>query len=146
MQDPVGAFLTIPNAFKQCTIPLLTIDSVISASLMKNFPTPQLMRKEMDMAVKIFIKRKVPENSARGIIQLFRRLRRMAMEQEGYISGETLRNFQDPEIYLVISSWQSAENWQKWFESPERKEVQGKIDTLLGGKTEYEIFQYGLGK
>jgi len=42
MQDPVGAFLTIPNAFKQCTIPLLTIDSVISAGLIKNSPNPQL--------------------------------------------------------------------------------------------------------
>jgi len=45
MQDPVGAFLTIPNAFKSAaadTISLLTIDSVISAGLVKNSPTPQL--------------------------------------------------------------------------------------------------------
>ena len=66
----------------------------------------------------------------------------MALEQEGYISGETLRSLHDPEIYLVISSWQSIDNWKKWLESPERKEVQDKIDLLLGGKTEYDIFHY----
>ena len=94
------------------------------------------------MVVKVFIKRRVPENRARGIIPLFRKLRSMALEQEGYISGETLRNLHDPEVYLVISSWQSVDNWEKWLESPERKEVQDKIDLLLGGKTEYDIFHY----
>ena len=94
------------------------------------------------MAVKVFIKRRVPENRARGIIPLFRKLRSMALEQEGYISGETLRSLQDPEVYLVISSWQSFNNWKKWLESPVRKEVQDKIDLLLGGKTEYDIFHY----
>jgi len=49
IQDPVGAFLTIPNAFKSAaadTIPLLTIDSVISSfcGLMKNYPTPEIIK------------------------------------------------------------------------------------------------------
>lgn len=67
----------------------------------------------------------------------------MTLEQEGYISGETLRSLDDPEVYLVISSWRSSNDWEKWLESPEKKEIQGKIDILLGGKTEYDIFHYG---
>lgn len=96
----------------------------------------------MIMAVKVFIKRRVPDGRSRGLIPLLRKIRSMALEQEGYISGETLRNFHDPEIYLVLSSWQSFNDWKKWFESRERKEIQGKIDVLLGGETEYDIFHY----
>ena len=99
-------------------------------------------RKEDNMAVRIFIRRRVPETRINGIIQLFRRLRRKALEQEGYISGETLRSLKDSEIYIVISSWQTLEDWTRWSESPERKEIQGKIDDLLGGQTEYDIFHY----
>jgi len=50
--DPVGAFLTIPNSFKSAaadTITLLTIDSVISVGLMKNSPTPQLLKDKKEL-------------------------------------------------------------------------------------------------
>ena len=76
------------------------------------------------MAVRVFIRRRVPETRVNGIIQLFRRLRRKALDQEGYISGETIRSLKDPEIYIVISSWQTPEDWTRWTESPERKEIQ----------------------
>ena len=92
------------------------------------------------MAVRVFIRRRVPETRIGGIIQLFRRLRRNALEQEGYISGETIRNIDDPEIYIVISTWKTLKDWKRWSESPLRKEIQGKIDDLLGGQTNYDIF------
>ncbi|RLB78881.1 MAG: antibiotic biosynthesis monooxygenase, partial [Deltaproteobacteria bacterium] len=63
--------------------------------------------------------------------------------QPGYISGETLRNIDDPEEYLVISTWQSLEDWQRWAKSEQRAEVQNKIDNLLGQKTEYSSYLYG---
>ncbi|MFP4393355.1 MAG: antibiotic biosynthesis monooxygenase family protein [Desulfohalobiaceae bacterium] len=94
--------------------------------------------------VKAFIKRKVPRDKAREMIPLFRKMRAMAMEQPGYISGETLKNYNDPEEYMVISAWQSAEDWQSWLESKERQEIQGQIDELLGSKTEYSLYAPGV--
>ena len=96
------------------------------------------------MAVKVLIKRKVPANKVREMIPLFKQMRVMANEQSGYISGETLKRLDSRDDFLVISMWQSAEDWEKWRNSPERKSVQEKIDTLLGGKTEYEIYFYGI--
>lgn len=95
------------------------------------------------MAVKVLIKRTVPVNKAKDLIPLFRKIRTFAVNQPGYISGETLRNLDSPEQFLVISTWQSSDDWKKWLASEERKEIQDKIDSLLGGKTEYEIFHYG---
>lgn len=95
------------------------------------------------MAVKVFIKRKVPGDAARKMIPLFREMRVQANTQPGYISGETLRNLESPDEFLVISTWETSDDWKNWLESKARKEVQDKIDALLGGKTEFEIFHYG---
>ncbi|MBI5064449.1 MAG: antibiotic biosynthesis monooxygenase [Desulfatitalea sp.] len=98
------------------------------------------------MAVKALIKRSIPASKAREMIPLFRQMRALAMNMDGYISGETLRNLNNSEEFLVISSWQSSEEWVKWLKSPERQKIQSRIDELLGGQTQYEIYHYGFSE
>ncbi|MDX1708087.1 MAG: antibiotic biosynthesis monooxygenase family protein [Desulfobacterales bacterium] len=98
------------------------------------------------MAVKILIRRKVPEDKARKMIPLFREMRSMANQQPGYITGETMRNLEKPDEFLVISTWETSADWKRWVQSNERQQIQGQIDSLLGGTTEYEIFHYGFAE
>ena len=98
------------------------------------------------MAVKILIKRNVPEDKARKMIPLFREMRSMANQQPGYITGETMRNLEKPDEFMVISTWETSEDWKRWVQSSERQKIQDQIDALLGGKTEYEIFHYGFAE
>jgi len=95
------------------------------------------------MAVKILIKRRLPLDKAQYIAAIFRQLRMIALEQEGYISSETLRSMENPQEFLVISTWRSFEDWQKWFNSSQRKELHAKVDMLLEGGTTYEAYRYG---
>ena len=95
------------------------------------------------MAVKILIKRRLPMEKAQYIVSIFREIRMLAIEQEGYISSETLRSVENPQEFLVISTWQSLEHWQKWFNSSQRKELHSKVDSLLEGGTTYEVYEYG---
>lgn len=94
------------------------------------------------MSVKIIINRKVSKEKEKGLRPLLIQLRALATAQPGYISGETLRNVDRPEEYLVISTWQSVDNWKTWASSKERSEIQEKIDALLGTKTEYSLYLY----
>jgi heme-degrading monooxygenase HmoA len=98
------------------------------------------------MAVKIFIRRTVPQDKAKMMIPLFRQMRASAATQSGYITGETLRSMDNPEEFMVISTWQSSEDWNKWLKSDDRNKVQSRIDELLGGETHYEIFHYGFSE
>jgi len=98
------------------------------------------------MAVKVLIKRSISRDKAKDIVPLFKQLRILAMNQPGYISGETLKKLDSPDEFLVISTWQSSQDWEKWQLSEGRAEIQAKMDSLLGGKTEYEIFHYGFGE
>ena len=95
------------------------------------------------MAVKIIIKRSIPPDKADELLPLFQKLRSVAMAQPGYISGETLQNVDTPGEMVVISTWQTVDDWQRWVNHKERLKIQGEIDMLLGIKTEYNVYQYG---
>lgn len=97
------------------------------------------------MAVKILIKRRLPADKEKAdpIVAIFRRLRMLAIEQEGYISSETLRSRETPHEFLVISTWRSWEDWQRWFTSSQRRELHAKVDPLLEGGTTYEAYEFG---
>jgi len=95
------------------------------------------------MAVKIIIRRRIPKAKEAQVLPLLLELRSKAINLPGYISGETLRNANDPEDSLVISTWRSVESWKTWEESKERREIQSRIDALLGGKPEHGVYFYG---
>ncbi len=92
------------------------------------------------MAVKIIIKRRVPESIAAQLKPLLIKLRNLAMIQPGYITGETLKRIDRPGQNLVISTWNSKDEWRQWAANAERAAVQAQVDALLGESTEYEIY------
>lgn len=94
------------------------------------------------MTVKIIIKRLVPESKEATLRPLLKKLRNLAMDQPGYVTGETFKRIDRPGESLVISTWQSMDDWRKWLLSEERSETQEKIDYLLGEKTAYEIYSF----
>ena len=96
------------------------------------------------MSIKVLITRTVPQEKARDMLNLFKEMRSLATGQDGYISGETLKSSDRLDVFLVISTWASANDWENWLKNKERQEIQSKIDALLGGKTSYEMFHYGL--
>ena len=92
------------------------------------------------MAVKIIIRRNVPEIHVNEMMPLLRQMRNLCINQPGYISGETLKSLDNPEEFMVISTWQSVEDWKRWASSSQRVEVQSQIDLLIGDETEYGIY------
>ena len=66
------------------------------------------------MSIKIIIKRKVPNKKIAALIPLLNELRKLAMDEKGYISGETLKRVDSPGESLVISTWESIDAWRAW--------------------------------
>lgn len=93
------------------------------------------------MAVKILIKRKVAKELSPQLDTLLRKMRALTLTQKGYISGETFSQLDAPGVSMVISTWQSMDDWRAWTLSKERVELQEEIDKLLGEPTKYEIFE-----
>ncbi|OHB33015.1 MAG: hypothetical protein A2X84_05525 [Desulfuromonadaceae bacterium GWC2_58_13] len=95
------------------------------------------------MSVKIIIVRRVPKELENEIRPLLLQMRAVANAQVGYISGETLINYDDPQEHVVISTWKSLENWNQWLRNEKRIELQGQVDRILGHETLYQIYYNG---
>jgi heme-degrading monooxygenase HmoA len=96
------------------------------------------------MAVKIFIKRQIKENKVDDAYKLLNKIRANAMNQPGYISGETLVNHYDHRSITVISTWQSIDDWISWEESDERSGNEAELERLLEEPTKFEIYDLGM--
>jgi len=95
------------------------------------------------MQAKILIKRKFNQGKKREIIALLRELRAMALQQPGYISGETLSAVDHPQTLMVIGTWQDMESWHNWRENNTRKTLEQMLTTYQDGSTEYQEFTLG---
>ncbi len=93
------------------------------------------------MAVHVVIKRKFRMNRPDKILPLLNELNQRAQVQPGYVSTNTLQSTEDLGDYLVVSVWETIEDWNNWFRNPERKEIQDQVDSLIGERTFYEVFQ-----
>ena len=95
------------------------------------------------MHAKIIIKRKFVQNKSKEIIALLRELRTGALNQPGYVSGETLTSIDDPLVLVVISTWQDLESWYKWKENNIRKTLERMLETYQEESTDYQEFIVG---
>ena len=93
--------------------------------------------------IRVHIRRHATEENQRALMQGINQLRAAIVGQPGYVSSETLKRITPPGEILVVSKWQSDFYWNQWYESPERKAIQDRIDDLLSAQTQYEIYEYG---
>ncbi|BDD89053.1 antibiotic biosynthesis monooxygenase family protein [Desulfofustis limnaeus] len=93
------------------------------------------------MAVKILITRKGIQNNIIELTVLLKKLRSLTLNQPGYIYGETLRRLDQPDECVVVSTWRSREDWENWFNNPQRQSIQTEIDLLLGEPTSYAVYE-----
>jgi len=96
---------------------------------------------EDEMSVHVMSIRKFQIEETENLISLLAELSSCSKEQPGHISRETLRSLDNPGEYLVRGEWETVEYWDKWLRSKERRDIQGKIDSLIGEKTFFEVFE-----
>ena len=95
------------------------------------------------MIAKIIIKRRFVNEHRPQILSLLNKVRTVAMEQPGYISGETLMQKDFPENMAVIATWQSMKDWLAWKESKERKNYEAMLEIYQTRPTQYEEYHLG---
>ena len=96
------------------------------------------------MAVRVFIKRYVKKGETEAALELLKEVRSQALNQPGYISGETLVNHYDPCNIVVVSTWQSIDDWIRWQESDERSAKEDQLEGLQEASANFEIYDLGL--
>jgi len=96
------------------------------------------------MVAKILIRRRFKIGKKKEIFALFKKLRSAALNQPGYISGETLLEHNDSQNMLVITTWENMESWHRWIKSSKRKEFDAMMEIYQDGPTEYKEYLLGV--
>jgi heme-degrading monooxygenase HmoA len=98
---------------------------------------------EVSMIAKVIIKRRFKDGKSRQILALLNELRSRAMNQIGYISGETLTKSGFPHNMVIIATWQSLEAWHAWRDSDDRKRFETMLELYQERPTDYEEYLLG---
>ena len=93
------------------------------------------------MAVEVLIRRKINQGGhAKKMVPLILQIRALALHQPGYISGKTLCDLENPGDCLVISIWETVDDWNRWKQNKERARIESEIETLTGEETLYKTY------
>ncbi|MGB3211180.1 MAG: antibiotic biosynthesis monooxygenase family protein [Desulforhopalus sp.] len=93
------------------------------------------------MKIKVISRRIFRLDKKDRLIPLFKKLRQSAEKQEGFISRSTCSSIENSGECLVISEWESVDQWTQWMNRKENKQTQGEIDSLIGEKTFFDIYR-----
>jgi heme oxygenase (mycobilin-producing) len=106
----------------------------------------QLLTEDTMMAISVLIQRTFSDmDKAEKLAPLIVKIRSLAPSQPGYITGRTFRCLDCPGEYLVISTWNSLDDWHRWLRSEQRMAFQKQVDDLLGDQTHYRIYESLVG-
>jgi len=98
------------------------------------------------MIIKALIKRQIKKGKDLEAFELIKKIRLNAMHQEGYISGETLINTNNPQEVLVISTWESMECWNNWMDNQDRTSIDVLLEEFQEAPTTFEAYAFSKHK
>jgi heme-degrading monooxygenase HmoA len=94
------------------------------------------------MAIRVFIQRICEDpNKEKELFRLIRKLRSLVPQQPGYLSSKYVKNIDPPKDVVAISTWDSLQDWQNWYKSAERREIQSRIDAIPGVTSTVQIYE-----
>jgi len=71
--------------------------------------------------IRVLIERHIAEGLEQPYAQAVTGMLQAIVRAPGYLSGESLRDIQQPLRHYILSSWQSETAWQRWLQSAERQ-------------------------
>ncbi|MGA2400128.1 MAG: antibiotic biosynthesis monooxygenase family protein [Syntrophobacteraceae bacterium] len=94
------------------------------------------------MTVRVIIEREVEPGQEARLQHLMTQARSKATKAKGYISGETLRALDRPNKFVVLSTWNSTEDWKAWEKDPERAKLLQDLAPLLMGREKCTLYTH----
>ena len=91
--------------------------------------------------VRVLIERWLRSGVEGELVAALREMRRDAVHAAGYISGETLRDMTDPTHYVIVSTWRSHADWDRWAGCEARQRVRTRIAPLLAKPEQVAVLE-----
>ena len=76
------------------------------------------------------------------MLRVLLKIRGEASFVAGFVSGQTLVDVDDPDHYLVISTWLSREAWESWFLSERRNKSAADLMGLMIEPEKISVYKH----
>ena len=94
------------------------------------------------MMIRILIERRIAQGLEHYYDGTVKRTISQVGRAPGCIAGESLKDTQDPSRRIIMSKWESVEDWQNWLHSLERKNVVSELAPLLDGNERITMLEH----
>ncbi|MDX5299787.1 MAG: antibiotic biosynthesis monooxygenase [Gammaproteobacteria bacterium] len=91
--------------------------------------------------IRVLIDRHIAETLEEAYEQRARAVLQQAVAAPGFISGESLRDAHDPNHRVLLSNWQSIQDWQRWHSSEARKDIMNELMPMLDREERVTILE-----
>lgn len=81
--------------------------------------------------IRVLIEREIGEGMEQPYADAVTGMMQAIVRAPGYLSGESLRNADEPLHHFILSAWQSRAAWQRWLNCPERRAALDAISPFL---------------
>ena len=81
--------------------------------------------------IRVLIERRIAEGLADYYDKTIKRTVSAVVAAPGCISGESLKDSNNVNRRIVMSKWESMEDWQSWYRSDARRNVIAEITPML---------------
>ncbi|PIE43337.1 MAG: antibiotic biosynthesis monooxygenase [Gammaproteobacteria bacterium] len=81
--------------------------------------------------IRVIIERHIAPSLEDYYDEFERTILQNAITVPGYLSGETLRNTNDPNHRFIICNWRSILDWQHWEHSEQRRDIVTPLRALM---------------
>ena len=76
------------------------------------------------------------------VLPILAELRREALRQKGYLSGNTLLGVEDRSLISIETIWESHKDWKEWVKSETQNSIFRKLKPFLKQKSKIKIYRY----
>jgi heme-degrading monooxygenase HmoA len=91
--------------------------------------------------IRVLIERWVRPNVEEELVAALREMRHDAIHTPGYVSGETLRDMDDPAHWVIVSTWRSRADWDRWAVCAARQRARDRIAPLLASPERVAVLE-----
>jgi heme-degrading monooxygenase HmoA len=81
--------------------------------------------------IRVIIERVIAETLEANYEDTAMEILQRSVRAPGFISGESMRDLNNPRHRFVLCKWRSAADWNLWYDSPERRELMDRLNLML---------------